>query len=215
MQGIWPVLGVCDPLDFGFTLLGGSLSWILIDRQVRTKIPPIKSLWFKIPVTVAGAAALMATSKMEQGAPPRRIQPVYMSYEDLRTAFRVEPPRPIEEPGKILLIDKYLLVNDINKGIHVYDNEDPTQPKQVAFLNIPGNIDLAAKDRVIYADSFTDLLAIEFSDGQFHLTHREVDVFTYNAYQTFLNKRRGNAPYGTLKEVDPKRGVVVSTKEID
>jgi len=213
MQGLWPVLGVCDPSDFVFALLGGILSWTIAHGQVQTKLPPLKTLCVKIPVTLAGAAALMATSPSRGPFNPVYIQPIYMSYEDLRIAFRVEPPKPIAEAGKILRHDKYLLINDINKGIHVFDNEDPTQPKAIAFLNIPGNIDIAAKDQVIYADSFTDLLTIEFIDGNFYLRHLEADVFPYNAYQIFLNKGAGRPPYGSFKEIDPKSGVVIGAKD--
>ena len=47
--------------------------------------------------------------------------PIYMSYEDLRKAVKVEDPVPMMKPGKIYFKDNYIFINEYMKGIHVID----------------------------------------------------------------------------------------------
>jgi hypothetical protein len=55
-------------------------------------------------------------------------------------------------------------VNEYQKGIHVFDNTNPSDPQNLKFIEIPGNVDLAIKDNILYADSYVDLLAIDISN---------------------------------------------------
>ena len=50
------------------------------------------------------------------------------------------------------------------KGIHVIDNSNPSSPKNIAFIDIPGNIDLAVKGNMLYADLYTDLVTLDISN---------------------------------------------------
>jgi hypothetical protein len=70
----------------------------------------------------------------------------------------------VQTAGKLYIKDRYIYLNEVEKGIHVIDNIDPSSPKQVAFLNIPGNMDIGVKDNILYADTYTDLLAIDISN---------------------------------------------------
>lgn len=83
-------------------------------------------------------------------------EPIYMSYEDLRSAFKVEEPRQAKRFGKILLLGQTLFVSEPNVGMHILDNTDPSKPVGKFFLNVPGNIIFAAKDDILYADSFVN-----------------------------------------------------------
>jgi hypothetical protein len=90
--------------------------------------------------------------------------PVYLSYEELRSAVRQEASRAIENPGKIYFKDNYLFINELMKGVHVLNMDDPANPDPVAFIAIPGNVDIAIKENVLYADSYVDLAAIDVSN---------------------------------------------------
>ncbi len=90
--------------------------------------------------------------------------PVYMSFNDFRAAFSTDNPRDIVYPGKIYFKDNYLFVNEVNKGIHVINNVDPANPQQVIFYEIPGNVDIAIRGNILFADSYIDLLAIDISN---------------------------------------------------
>jgi hypothetical protein len=120
-----------------------------------------------------------------------------MSYDELRKPVSSSPAREIENTGKIYYNSPYLLVNEVNKGIHVIDNSDPTSPKPVSFINLPGNLDIAMKDGILYADSYIDLVALDVSDP---LNVREVwrdqNVFEQRTY----NGWSGDATLGVITE---------------
>ena len=90
--------------------------------------------------------------------------PVYMAFSDFRTSFEKSEPVEITQPGKIYFKDGYLFVNEYGKGIHVIDNSDPANPEKIAFYEIIGNIDMAIKGNILYADSYIDLVAIDITD---------------------------------------------------
>jgi len=90
--------------------------------------------------------------------------PVYLSFNEFRTSFAKSDPVEISRPGKIYFKDNYLFVNEVGKGIHVIDNSDPANPVKKAFYEIIGNVDMAIRGNVLYADSYIDLVAIDISD---------------------------------------------------
>jgi hypothetical protein len=109
---------------------------------------------------------------------------VYLSYEELRNSFAVDAPRPIKKGGKIYVYGDMLFINERNQGIHVVDNSDPKVPRQLSFLNIPGNIDIAVKGQTLYADSFVDLVVLDISNlDQIRAVNRINDTFPYNPSQ--------------------------------
>lgn len=90
-------------------------------------------------------------------------KPIYMTTAEVRNVV-VTGPVNIENTGKIWVYGKYLLVNELYKGIHIFDNTDSSNPINLAYISIPGNIDMAVKDNVLYADNFIDLLSFDISD---------------------------------------------------
>ena len=55
-------------------------------------------------------------------------------------------------------------MNEVNKGIHVIDNSNAASPVNAAFIDLPGNVDIAVKENILYADFYTDLVAIDISN---------------------------------------------------
>lgn len=90
--------------------------------------------------------------------------PIYMSNEDLSQSIQSEDAQAITDRGKIFLKDDFILINKPGKGIHVIDNADAANPVNFAFINIPGNVDIAATGNTLYADTYQDLLVIDFTD---------------------------------------------------
>lgn len=128
--------------------------------------------------------------------------PVYMSYEELRTSVKQEPSRDIENVGKIYFKDDYLFINEPMKGVHVLDMHDPENPDPVAFIAIPGNVDIAIKENVLYADSYVDLVAIDVSNvNNIKEVGRSEDIFPYVLPEYDVEHR--------VADVDEERGVVV------
>lgn len=109
--------------------------------------------------------------------------PVYASKSAALGAINGNPAEPIEHTGKIYIKDNFIYLNDQNKGIHVYDNSTPSNPRQVAFFSIPGNLDIAIKGNILYADMYNDLLAIDISNPtQVTVTKAIQNFFTGRSY---------------------------------
>jgi hypothetical protein len=89
-------------------------------------------------------------------------RPVYGPQEF--TTVEWTSPQAITSPGKIYTYGKYLLVNELKEGIHVYDNTNPQFPIALGFLRILGNTDMAIKDNVLYADHMGNLVSLTFTN---------------------------------------------------
>lgn len=88
--------------------------------------------------------------------------PIYSAVEDQSILFT--DPQPVKQPGKIYTISTYLLINEKHKGIHVFNNADPSDPIPLGFLKILGNTEIAIRGNVLYVDHVTDLVALNISD---------------------------------------------------
>lgn len=107
-----------------------------------------------------------------------QMVPVYVTEEGLRPDVTVKSARLLEHPGKIYSYNQYLFINELREGVHVIDNTDPAHPISVAFIEIPGNIDISIKDNLLYADMYRDLVTIDISDiKNAHLVDRQLNVF--------------------------------------
>lgn len=105
-------------------------------------------------------------------------EPVYRSLAEIRVEAKYEAPRAIENPGKIYYKDEYIFINEVDEGIHVIDNRNLSNPVTIAFINIPGNKDLAAKGDFMYADSYMDMVILNISDkSNIQQSSRVTDVF--------------------------------------
>jgi hypothetical protein len=105
--------------------------------------------------------------------------PVYGSKTAALASINGNANEVVSQTGKIYIKDNFIYLNDQNKGIHIYDNSNPSNPVQIAFLSIPGNLDIAIKDNTLYADMYSDLLAIDISNPrQVALTNKIDNFFT-------------------------------------
>jgi hypothetical protein len=93
-------------------------------------------------------------------------EPVYRTKDEVRANIKNNSSREIERPGKIYIRGNYIFLNEIDRGIHIIDNTNRSAPKNIAFIDIPGNLDMAVKGNILYADLYTDLVAIDITDPQ-------------------------------------------------
>ena len=106
--------------------------------------------------------------------------PVYKTKDEVRLNVKSNAPQKVEKPGKIYIRGNYIFLNEIDKGIHVIDNTDPSAPNRIAFIDIPGNLDMAVKGNILYADMYTDVLAIDISNPSNVVLKKAIDnVFPY------------------------------------
>lgn len=92
-------------------------------------------------------------------------RPLYETKAAVKANIKSNPSTAIENPGKIYVKGNYVFLNELNKGVHVIDYSDPASPVNKAFVAIPGCRDIAVKGNIMYADCYTDLVAVDITDA--------------------------------------------------
>jgi len=92
------------------------------------------------------------------------FEAIFVHPDDFRIPVEFIASRELENPGKIYYYEDHIMINELYEGIHIYDNTDPRNPSYKGFLSIPGNVDVAIRDDLMYADSYVDLLTIDYSN---------------------------------------------------
>jgi len=114
--------------------------------------------------------------------------PKFMTLEALRSSVEVSEPTPIIESGKIYVYNDIVLVNDVDRGIHVIDNSNPENPKKVAFIIIKASKDMEIKGDYLYVDSLMDLVVFDISDiNNITEVTRLKDVFPQYVIMPFVD----------------------------
>lgn len=93
-----------------------------------------------------------------------RYDPFFVTNAEIRQPIELRGARELENPGKIYYYYDILLVNEFQAGIHIIDNSNPENPQHLSFINIPGNVDMAIKDNMLYADNYVDLVTLDITD---------------------------------------------------
>ena len=128
--------------------------------------------------------------------------PVYLSYPDLRKAVEIRQNVDLKNPGKIYYKDNYIFIVEELKGIHVFDNADPSSPVKKAFVNLPGVVDISISGYILYADSFVDLVILDVQNvDNIREVARVTDILPYTVPPV-----DNDYPMAT---VDDKKGVVI------
>jgi len=70
-------------------------------------------------------------------------------------------PKIIANPGKIYLYQNWIFLVEKYKGLHLIDNTDPANPVRKAFLTVPGCMDVAVGNGILYVDNAVDLVAVK------------------------------------------------------
>lgn len=113
-------------------------------------------------------------------------EPLYKTKGEVISDIKNGPPTEIENPGKILITDKYIFLNEKGRGIHIFDNSNPSSPENISFIPIPGNIDIATQGNTLYADFYSNLLAIDITNPLKAVKTKMIEnAFSYSPYYGF------------------------------
>jgi len=127
--------------------------------------------------------------------------PIYLSYEDLRKTIEAEPPQDIRQPGKIYFMGDYIYINEYMEGVHVVNISNPELPVAESFIPVPGNIEMAIKDNILYLDSYVDLVLVDIENpGSPVVQSRIEDLLEYTTPEFDVDY--------PVARVDDKKGVV-------
>jgi len=128
--------------------------------------------------------------------------PVYMSYSELRSSVVVDSRVLLENPGKVYFSGNYIFIVEELKGVHIYDNTDPSAPVKKSFIKIPGVDDIAVSGTRLYANSYIDLVVLDIGNiDNISLAGRRESLFVYTLPPVGNNLPRAN--------FDKTRGVVI------
>jgi hypothetical protein len=114
---------------------------------------------------------LMSTSWEPDETDLTRYKPILIKKSDLKSSIFMQPVREFLHTGKIYLYGENIFIVDLYTGIHVIDNKTPETPQKTGFIHIPGVVDMAIRNNILYADNAVDLVAINI--GSFP----EISVF--------------------------------------
>ncbi|MFZ1705757.1 MAG: hypothetical protein WAT79_15525 [Saprospiraceae bacterium] len=92
------------------------------------------------------------------------FKPVYVTPAEYQIPVKMSASTDLKNPGKIYFYQNYIFINELRKGLHIINNEDPRNPINEGFIEIPGNVDIAIRNNILYVDGYTDLLAINISN---------------------------------------------------
>lgn len=113
-------------------------------------------------------------------------RPVYHTRDEVRNNIKSSTPVSIQQTGKIVVKDNYVFLNEIDKGIHVINIADPSKPVNMAFIEIPGCVDLAINGVNLYADCYTDLVTLDISNpANISVKQFLPGVFPHRIYNSF------------------------------
>ncbi|MCC5945944.1 MAG: hypothetical protein JJT94_13515 [Bernardetiaceae bacterium] len=133
---------------------------------------------------------------------PTEFEPLYITRSALNSSIQKKPAQPLKKPGKIYVRDPYLFINEQLKGVHIFDNRNPRSPRPLAFIEVPGCVDMAVKNNILYVDNVVDLVAIDITNPE---QPREV----HRIAEAFPQANRLFPPDGLYYEHDSTKGYIV------
>jgi len=87
--------------------------------------------------------------------------PMLMTRAELEASVQLtHAAMPLTSPGKICLYQNWIFLVEKYKGIHLIDNSNPTNPVRKDFLKVPGCVDVAVRNNILYVDNAVDLVAV-------------------------------------------------------
>ena len=97
--------------------------------------------------------------------------PILMKRSDLEVSVKLTNTAMLfTHPGKIYLYQNWIFLIEKYKGIHLIDNSNPSNPIKKAFLKVPGCMDVAVRNNILYVDNAVDLVAVRLDFVQMTAT---------------------------------------------
>ena len=207
LLGFQFVSGTSDLMDMLFALIGGLFFTIVISQIEQLKPKNTSSIQANLSKRQKNilfcCVVLLGTGTMLGCDGQTEANPIYLSYEELRSPLVINEEGPLTLDGTPYINESILLINNKNEGLHIFDNSDPENPIYQKYIQIPGVTDMEIKDGFLYANSYIDLLVIDINDiNNINLARRHENFFAYNPHQSIPS-------YVILLDLDISKGVVV------
>jgi hypothetical protein len=149
----------------------------------------------QLGITVILTASLSGCDKEKVTRTYTWYTPVYRALPEVRAEMKSSPARAVKNPGKIYIYQNYIFLNEFDEGIHIFDNTNPASPKNIAFIPIPGTEEMAVRNNVLFADSYSDLVSFDISDPKAVTAIKFTEnAFPYRNVFYSYNTINGNRP---------------------
>lgn len=131
--------------------------------------------------------ALSLTGCLEETCQDSRLvrgfDPVITTPAEWRSSeFLCWGPIDYCEASSFYVYEEYLFMMEATKGLHIFDNSDPTNPIPVTFMAVPGGQGISVRNDILYMNQYTDLVAFNLVDPATpELVGRTLDVFEPNS----------------------------------
>ncbi len=175
----------------------------------------MKNIFFFV---AALALLLAACSEQEATEKVLGLKPIYGNIDDLVTMISTTDSQPLQSIGKIYVYEDKLLINEVGKGVHIFNNTDPKKPSPIKFITIPGNVDVAIQDNFMYADLGLGLVTIDITD----LDNIAVTSFDQNHVNSLNSVRPPASSVGLFVSdkvffecPDQSKGLVLSWEKVE
>jgi hypothetical protein len=140
-------------------------------------------------LVIAGSVSFQSCLKDTATKTYTMYTPVYKPVAEVRAAIISDVAEAVQKPGKLVVLGKYIFLNEVDKGVHVIDNTNPSAPVNKYFIAIPGNVDLAVKGNTLYADLYRDLVTIDISNpSAIRVKNITKNVFPARRYSNFFQQ---------------------------
>jgi len=151
-------------------------------------------------IYLASATIFLASCNKNSGTITHTYNKATAQYADInqvRNTAIAAPAKNIEKAGKIYFGNAVLLIGEPNKGIHVFDNSNPSNPTNVSFIDLPYTNEFYVYGNQIYAISHYDLVKINISD----LANPVIESRLENAFGTPITDDQGRILMGFTYQV--------------
>lgn len=129
------------------------------------------------------------------------FEPITTSAGEWRanSSFICGAPQPVCNTTSFYIYEDYLFMVEENKGLHIFDNSNSSNPQSITFMDAPGGQGIAVRNGILYMNQFTDLVAFSLENPEIpELVSRTEDVFE---------------PYSVFAQVLPNNEFVVDWVE--
>jgi len=114
------------------------------------------------------------------------FRPEYKTKDAVRSNIKSSEPIALQQPGKIFYRNGFVFISELDKGVHIIDISNPSSLQPVGFVAIPGCVDIAVRENTLYADMYTDLVAVDISNPHnIKLQHITENVFPHRLYGSY------------------------------
>lgn len=116
---------------------------------------------------ISGCLSLICLScenKPIIGVTVSKYKPVLIARSSLPNSVFNQPPSDISNPGKYLVNGNYLYVVERYKGVHIFDNTNPSAPKNMVFVTVPGIETISILNKTLYVDNSIDIVGLDISN---------------------------------------------------